>query len=1848
MASAGTFLRAPSWRRRKKNRVDLSPPITSKPNSSIHMPRLPNLNTQGYKGMADHRILDHRPNSRGHTINGTEKELAFHRARACLRLMNNETPSVDNSIMSSLQKSKPRPNFRTYRRKRPRGRLPPAKLQQKSHRRQHPDNLKGMINEVWSLQANKPQWLVSPGLALSEETKLTPIQGVPYSASDNRDLFLELPNSFEDPKTLMQVHKTLQLHPSASHIEKSLLELHLQGAVNAHQSPDKNRTQITSWLAYKYPLLLQRDTHRENKAITTISRAFRAFRSRCAFRAMVNIQRERVKAARCIEQCWISHVINMARRREAKLHAAKLVSSTIQNAMSLALTIIETRRQKSELIALRALNQDYDRLSAEKLGRSQQEAKEYDLAARKIQAQWRVFCWRLRNDIFLMFRRTQDKACCKIQKFVRGRLQRIRHVRQAEAEKAAILWQAKVRASAAQKIQRLVLRVRGQRWRQRMRYGIDVRDLLGADEDLPFEYSEIVAKVRDFFLSHDFGKPESMDIAGTARKYYTGGVWSQIGVHAPGRNLTNGERSLRLFKANVELASVEHSVGRLEESEATWQKIIEERLLQEWKKSQIRKEANDLEEVKEIERGDGFNSTENITLIEKSTPTGIELFEKLTAPPVKYSELGSGKELSGVVVTLLIHLMLVYQCRGQFERAERLLHYDILGKEYDSMVKKVGLADIFRRRMLLKRHIEIWKKAVAEFLWKRQHALKKFREAMQSLEQRIFSQWGQWGRAVLHWRRQTLLYTWTLWHRWMKDRRNMLRLLGESDEHNVISIKRRVMRRWFFQIREWRRQRNLIKKSFDHGRIIVLLNRLQQWKDWRRNIGHPWWVAQKFLCGQFFYWEEVVRDHFNWLRRVVYLEKSDYVAWATITMQKYIRGKWGRKRAQKLSRMLALHRHKKKEWEENMVIWTVAAKRIQVWYRGFLRIRRLGRISIQLREQAEDRRLRLRKLRLQIKYLKSMIRLLGVEPKEFKDQVEDCKKYKERAERVVRSSALRFRNAKKVMQKVIIQYGEAKVKMRCDEMEHELRLEGAASKLTEKEIEKSIKRNHQYAMHQGQMERQKAFAAFKRSESFQDHSKAYAEHMTDVLDLVTSKLEDYKKMDEEGQVREKIVMLSKFHEDSAASRIVALLRGNQTRLRISEQSRIQREIELIKDWGALCIQTRWRQFKSKRVANGKREQKKFHSENARILAVANRTGRPLGSFEQEKDTVALMAKAGITEEKLAKLESKMSFFINAPWKRRISEVRWNKLPDYVRKRVPVRNRPLPTKEIMSRKMLLSFFKDMHTHIKNFSAVKCPWRETSVYTFIKMKVAVKLVNAKCRFRQDGGIKKYSLYDLLPVVLERGGSLVSTGKPTYFPKMPLLSPQTWGIWKIPMEHPSEDFGNLLRATDLLLEMAELSTMNEAVVTMTNADDGDDGFEEEDISEMYKSVLEGSEIQVGQDYGLTGLIGGDVLGLTSDGMSVASYRTEGTDNFSGVFEYRQDQDDEVLSEEEEYPNIEMPLPARPTEVENLEDKALDILASIRHTNPKKKQRRMLRILKARERRRKGNEANQKDDSGDVNHESEMPLRPMDKDGVDLFDDTISDISSEKSDVEQDSLDGIDVADMDMEQLAKFEQRKIEKIRKEQEAEAVESLNKSFVHALPDCLACKVRNDIKRPAQRLCHDCNLPYCISCYRLSHKTGRPRHHHYTKYEHRVEEFHEEDSRKKAHYKTAYLKFLSRTNPEQYRRQLAITDFEWSDVLLRQAGQLFLELDWQDAGEIDMPQALSLIRTLLKRRKDEVPSMRVALKHTWLYLQYPDMINFTEFVNTMPVFMRFFRHDALLKLKVINQGEEKDIDPSIFI
>jgi len=202
--------------------------------------------------------------------------------------------------------------------------------------------------------------------------------------------------------------------------------------------------------------------------------------------------------------------------------------------------------------------------------------------------------------------------------------------------------------------------------------------------------------------------------------------------------------------------------------------------------------------------------------------------------------------------------------------------------------------------------------------------------------------------------------------------------------------------------------------------------------------------------------------------------------------------------------------------------------------------------------------------------------------------------------------------------------------------------------------------------------------------------------------------------------------------------------------------------------------------------------------------------------------------------------------------------------------------------------------------------------------------------------------------------------------------------------------------------------------------------------------------------------------------------------------------------------------------------------------------------------------------------------------------------------------------------------------------------------VHQLPLCLACKVRNHMKREAARLCHGCNLPYCVECYRLSHRKGREKFHRWTNYEHKLVTCAVEETRKVQDYDDQLLKHLERVNPRQYRRKKAITKFRWTDGLLQVAGQIFLDRDPHNTGELDMGDTIELIRELLKKRADEMPVVRVAVRHGWKFMDYDFSITFLELVHFVPYYDSYFKHQMMEKLKITNSGDKLGFDPAIFM
>merc|ERR1712166_1175052 len=670
--------------------------------------------------------------------------------------------------------------------------------------------------------------------------------------------------------------------------------------------------------------------------------------------------------------------------------------------------------------------------------------------------------------------------------------------------------------------------------------------------------------------------------------------------------------------------------------------------------------------------------------------------------------------------------------------------------------------------------------------------------------------------------------------------------------------------------------------------------------------------------------------------------------------------------------------------------------------------------------------------------------------------------------------------------------------------------------------------------------------------------------------------------------------------------------------------------------GSLKVQTTWRCYKSKKIANHKRKRRDFHIAHPRVIALAKKTHRPLGFYEQELKTVAMMANIGLTEERLTKIEEKMKFILKPWYKRRLTNEKFKTYSTFIQQYIPKRNRPLPSQEVQNRDVLQEFFKYMHMTVANFNTIHCPWKETTTATFIKMKVVIKIVNAKAKFREDGGIKHWNLFQLQDTIAERGGCIIPAGKPTYFPKMPVLSPQTFGIWKIPMEHADPELGNLPRATDVQL--------------MMNGGFGSDDEESVDggptREELYLQALMEDGIADRDERGLAGLIGGDLLGINEDGDAMPSYHGESRQSqggWSNAFGSDDGREADELEEEDTLPQVQMPPQMSDLEIAKEEQRADQLLNLVRRLDEKKLKKRKKRkkheaSAYAKLKKQLHSTGSDDDDDEDEEDSSENEFSDDEISAIDW------DLMSEAEQELNKEVEGEETASQLLEEMNDMELDEQQVKERKENAEQ----NAHAVHQLPFCVACKVRNHMQREAQRLCHGCALPYCIECYRLSHKKNIYQFHKYTTYEHILVTHAAVETRKEQDYDDRMLKYLERVNPRQYRRKKAITRFQWTDALMQIAGQIFLNKDWENSSEIDMGDTIELIRELLKKRADEMPSVRVAVRNGWKFLAHGMSITYQELIAFLPIYDAYFKHQVIEKLKKEGSKDGLGFDPTIFI
>lgn len=91
-----------------------------------------------------------------------------------------------------------------------------------------------------------------------------------------------------------------------------------------------------------------------------------------------------------------------------------------------------------------------------------------------------------------------------------------------------------------------------------------------------------------------------------------------------------------------------------------------------------------------------------------------------------------------------------------------------------------------------------------------------------------------------------------------------------------------------------------------------------------------------------------------------------------------------------------------------------------------------------------------------------------------------------------------------------------------------------------------------------------------------------------------------------------------------------------------------------------------------------------------------------------------------------------------------------------------------------------------------------------------------------------------------------------------------------------------------------------------------------------------------------------------------------------------------------------------------------------------------------------------------------------------------------------------------------------------------------------------------------------------------------------------------------------------------------------------SNNLFFSFFWKQGDTIE------LIRELLKKRADEMPVVRVAVRHGWKFMDYGVSITFLEVVHFLPYYDAYFKHQMMEKLQITNSGDKLGFDPAIFM
>eukprot|EP00949_MAST-11_sp_MAST-11-sp1_P000787 g787.t1 len=160
-------------------------------------------------------------------------------------------------------------------------------------------------------------------------------------------------------------------------------------------------------------------------------------------------------------------------------------------------------------------------------------------------------------------------------------------------------------------------------------------------------------------------------------------------------------------------------------------------------------------------------------------------------------------------------------------------------------------------------------------------------------------------------------------------------------------------------------------------------------------------------------------------------------------------------------------------------------------------------------------------------------------------------------------------------------------------------------------------------------------------------------------------------------------------------------------------------------------------------------------------------------------------------------------------------------------------------------------------------------------------------------------------------------------------------------------------------------------------------------------------------------------------------------------------------------------------------------------------------------------------------------------------------------------------------------------------------------------------------RPAERLCHNCDMPYCRQCFRGAHRAFHMRFHTWTFYETRASHLPRHESGPVEAQHNEYLAHLQSTHPMQYHRMSQAHDWKWSDFDLRRSVELFLELDWRHEHGLDQDKIRRIVKMLINAKNAQSSAINTALRRSWRIMDFPEAITFLQFVELMPIFYRLY-------------------------